>query len=76
MRQGPLEEWGSGITAPGQRINHGGARWGESGDMVRSGNRDAAMMSSSTSATQPHHFNFRLQGTIWCVSCVTVIFST
>lgn len=36
---------------------------------------DAGMMSSSTSATQSHHFNFSPHGEIWCVSYVILISS-
>lgn len=45
-------------------------------DVVCGGDGDAGMMSSSTSATQSHHFNFSLHGEIWRVSCVILISST
>lgn len=45
-------------------------------DVVCGGDGDAGMMSSSTSATQSHHFNFGPRGEIRRVSCVILISST
>lgn len=46
------------------------------GTVVGGGDGDAGMMSSSTSATQSHHFNFSPHGEIRCVSCVILISAT
>lgn len=44
-------------------------------DAARGGDGDAGMMSSSTSATQSHRFNFSPRGEIRHVSCVILISS-
>lgn len=68
------EKLGSGITAPGRRINHGGARRGDLGcTVVCDGDGRTGTVPSPTSTTQSHHFNFNPRGEIRCVSCVILI---